>query len=290
VVLACGGLPLGDTSAEPGAAPQPPATVDAAAPASSPSVMVYTKGEPAGFHRAVLMDTTGFEVPMAALSMLVPAGWNVEGGITWAPRAGCTPEAVTHWLTTTSVDGAWSLSILPDVGWDWSTDAKLREWLNGGASGQRVACRVAPPLQLEEYVRTTLARDHGFEVVSVERHDPTLAEVQAEAARDVESSTQSGNHTMALSTALLVGVRFTGGGPGWLLVSMTVLTIDGSTAEGTPARFEFSHVKDAAVLRYPPGSDKDARILLETIVASDVVQGAWNTRKTQRLNVPLMER
>ncbi len=68
--------------------------------------------------RAEIIDRQGFERPMVASSMLVPAGWRVQSTVAWAPaqEMGCT-KPYQRRLSAQSQDGLGTLELLPSEGW-----------------------------------------------------------------------------------------------------------------------------------------------------------------------------
>ncbi|MCB1675034.1 MAG: hypothetical protein KDI01_02010 [Halioglobus sp.] len=65
--------------------------------------------------RVNIVDRNGFEQPMTAATMLVPAGWKTQGGIQWAANtSGCGPTTPhVNWMASAPDDSA-AVMLLPE--------------------------------------------------------------------------------------------------------------------------------------------------------------------------------
>ena len=86
-----------------------------AAPVAAAST---AKGLPPGAIRvqqAKIIDAQGFGQPMTAATMLIPAGWQPQGGIGWNPQIGDCGLLGTHinWMAT-APDGVSQIQIIPE--------------------------------------------------------------------------------------------------------------------------------------------------------------------------------
>jgi hypothetical protein len=87
----------------------------AALPAASPA-----QAPPRNVLRAQMvpiMDTNGFERPLPALFVLIPAGWRAQGGVQWGQNFLCTNGYNFNW-SAQSPDGTQSVAILPQQRWE----------------------------------------------------------------------------------------------------------------------------------------------------------------------------
>jgi cell division protein FtsB len=78
-----------------------------------------------------IVDRQGFERPMRAATMLVPAGWRHEAGVAWKPGERCSAPYQAL-LRAQAADGLSAIELLPGDGWGASTT---------GATGN--GCRTA---------------------------------------------------------------------------------------------------------------------------------------------------
>lgn len=109
-------------SAPPGPDPYapPPAT------AMAPTAMVAGSAPPpapaaasdARFQRLPVVDPSGFEKPMPALWVEVPAGWQASGGVVWNAQAPCGASPSYQWHAQ-SPDGQRAIALLPAEAWTW---------------------------------------------------------------------------------------------------------------------------------------------------------------------------
>ncbi len=65
---------------------------------------------------AQIVDPSGFERPMTAATILVPAGWKAQGGVVWNVQAQCGSGYQFQW-NATAPDGATGAQIIPGVAW-----------------------------------------------------------------------------------------------------------------------------------------------------------------------------
>ncbi|MFY2762785.1 hypothetical protein [Arenimonas sp. MALMAid1274] len=71
-----------------------------------------------GLQRVAVIDPNGFEKPMPALWVELPAGWRTEGGVLWNAQAPCGATPSFQWRAQ-SPDGRQSLQMLPAEAWSW---------------------------------------------------------------------------------------------------------------------------------------------------------------------------
>ncbi len=68
--------------------------------------------------KAEVVDRHGFEKPMTAFTVLIPAGWRTEGGIVWQQNmSGCGKNTPHVAWRATSPDGLSAMEILPEETW-----------------------------------------------------------------------------------------------------------------------------------------------------------------------------
>ena len=84
--------------------------------------------------RVEFIDRQGFEKPMVAATMMVPAGWQQEAGVEWNVRQRCTrPHALR--LRAQAPDGSAAIELAPGEGWGQATqgpvgDCPTARWRN----------------------------------------------------------------------------------------------------------------------------------------------------------------
>lgn len=71
-----------------------------------------------GLQRVAVIDPNGFDQPMPALWVQVPAGWKSEGGVLWNQQAPCGATPSYRWRAQ-SPDGRQSVQLLPAEAWSY---------------------------------------------------------------------------------------------------------------------------------------------------------------------------
>lgn len=66
---------------------------------------------------AEIIDPNGFEQPMRAATISIPAGWRAQGQIRWQPRAACQAEATMVEFKASDPSGAFGVEIIPATAW-----------------------------------------------------------------------------------------------------------------------------------------------------------------------------
>ncbi len=122
-----------------------------------------------------IVDRQGFEKPMVAATMFVPAGWRVESGVRWNIQAPCV-RPYQQMLRASAADGVGALELLPGEGWGRSSMSGplspgcpmvmltsagqyLQSWVQRNRSGARIVENKPrpdkglqmPPMQMQGY-------------------------------------------------------------------------------------------------------------------------------------------
>jgi hypothetical protein len=98
--------------------------------------------------RAMIIDATGFEAPLAATTLFLPRGWQAQGGVFWGQEFLCTNGYNFNW-TATAPDGLTSVSVLPQERWEAN---------NYGAPPSTPGCRNAPYTNVRQYLESVVQR------------------------------------------------------------------------------------------------------------------------------------
>lgn len=109
--------------AGPPAAPDQPQAYVAAQPANvgaAPGTPQQMKPGSVGVVRADVFDRNGFEKPIKAITILLPAGWTYDGAIVWKQPGGCAPSPYDFNFRGRSPDGATTVSVIPQEQWQWT--------------------------------------------------------------------------------------------------------------------------------------------------------------------------
>lgn len=136
---------------------------------TQPQQQQQARGLPAGalhVERAVILDATGFEQPMAAATLFLPAGWRAQGGVFWDQQFMCVNGFNYSW-SAASPDGAMTVAIIPQEKWESN---------NYNAAPSTPGCQPAPYMNVRQYLEGSLQRyKPGAQVVDF-RQRPDLAQ------------------------------------------------------------------------------------------------------------------
>jgi hypothetical protein len=117
--------------------------------------------------RVKIMDPAGFEKPLLAATVLIPAGWRSEGSIVWGPHGRCGTDYGVRWEAV-APDGASGLSVRPMPQWQGVRSAyptgqpsqcpeafhtSVRDWLAATAQQLLPGARVLDYRTLDEEVK-----------------------------------------------------------------------------------------------------------------------------------------
>lgn len=101
--------------------------------------------------RAEVIDRQGFEKPMVAATMMVPAGWRTQGDVVWNVTVRCGPGHALR-LRAQSADGTAAIELVPGEMWasgdmgpgecPLGNFRDVREYLNGWVQRHRPGARV----------------------------------------------------------------------------------------------------------------------------------------------------
>lgn len=94
------------------------------------------------FERAVIVDASGFEQPLAASTLFLPLGWRSQGGVFWSQQFMCTNGYNFNWAAL-SPDGSMSVAVLPQARWESN---------NYGAPPSTPGCKPAPYTDVRSYL------------------------------------------------------------------------------------------------------------------------------------------
>ena len=100
------------------------------------------------FDRAIILDASGFEQPMAASTMFIPHGWQTTGGVEWGNEHACTNGYNFNWMAV-SPDGSSSITVLPQFKWEAN---------NYRAPPSTPGCSFAPYTNVQAYLQAVVQR------------------------------------------------------------------------------------------------------------------------------------
>jgi hypothetical protein len=129
-----------------------------------------------------VMDEHGFDRPVEAFRFLVPADWQVEGGVRWTGDIGCPYNIVEAAIRATSPDGGTGIEAFPTHTWAWNDDAMSRQVLaQGQAATGAKSCEMSPPLGAADYLKKVIVPGYrrSAEGLTVMAEEPLADMVRA---------------------------------------------------------------------------------------------------------------
>lgn len=101
-----------------------------------------------GMQRVAIIDPSGFEKPMPAHWVQLPAGWQTQGGVVWDQNAPCGATPSFRWQAR-SPDGSQLLTIHPSEAWTWD---------NLGMPPTQGQCPRVPITTVRQYLESFVQR------------------------------------------------------------------------------------------------------------------------------------
>lgn len=102
-----------------------------------------------GMQRVAIIDPSGFEKPMPAHWVQLPAGWQTQGGVVWDQNAPCGATPSFRWQAR-SPDGSQLLTIHPSEAWTWD---------NLGMPPTQGQCPRVPITTVRQYLESFVQRN-----------------------------------------------------------------------------------------------------------------------------------
>lgn len=147
----------------------------AQAAGTTPGIVVRNDGSagprlataaPEGMQRAVIMDNNGFERPLPAYYVQIPAGWQASGAVKWDIQSGCDATMISPVWMARSADGSQMVEIMQRHASHYSTNIFADSFTN---------CPVMPLRNIREYLHYVASTRHPHAKVLDYRDRPDLA-------------------------------------------------------------------------------------------------------------------
>lgn len=228
------------------------------------------------FQRVRLMDKVAFTTPVEAYSLLIPKGWNSDGGILWnGPGTSCA--GTYRQMKASSADGKYTFAMLPDVLFSWNTDPQMQQFNQRYSSGNN--CSSAPPMNAENYLRNVFLRELGASaVVSVETNEAVVAHMRQSNAQIIQELQQYGAGQMSFDqTAINAVIRWKDGSEGLVTLGVSILITQVPNAyTGTYSQSYTTQVTKRTVFKYPAAETDYAKRVYTMILSSFRTNPGWN--------------
>lgn len=226
--------------------------------------------------RVRILDEMGFDRPVEAMSLLVPNGWKVEGGVRWKGVNECRGEIVTHQISISSPDGAIQILALPAQSFVYSQDQMMNQSLMIAA--RQGGCRVSAPFTAKQYLEN-LARTWLKADVSNIRVDESV-QGAINKINSVTNAGSNGTGTQSAGTGVYGMLNWSDGSKGLAQIGVMVMTNQSTGMfTGTPNGFASTIVFHQLVLKYAPSREAEAIKLFGGIIASSRTNPIWKQAK-----------
>ena len=175
--------------------PQIPATPEKNSPASAPAPGAATRASaaPAGgdghtyrMKMAKIVDQGGFERPMVAATILIPADWQSQGATTWNIKDKC--NSIQTSFRASGPDGR-AFEVFPAYNWAWADDPTfLRQSAAQTARFGAHACDVMPAMGAADYLKQNLGKIRPDAKLAGIEPAPKLMQALEDQARQAEQA------------------------------------------------------------------------------------------------------
>ncbi len=220
-------------------------------------------------------DDYGFNQPIEVSSFVLPANWQVTGGVQWDGRKKCIPEMVQATLQAQSPDGAYQLTMFPTTQFDWSDDPIYLDAMKRGFNMQ--SCTIAQPTDAAGYISNNIAPYVNAQVKSVNTIEALQQQMDEAAMQHTNTARQAGNNAYSHRGSAAEGVlQFNDGKEGlaFCTVMQTIVTLPGT--QGGMTSSYYSYVSLRLVLKYEPGNETMARKIMSTFFSSARMNPTWS--------------
>lgn len=226
---------------------------------------------------ARLWDKQGFERPVEAFSMLLPKGWTHQGEIMWnAPGTDCA--GTNSWFKAQSADEKYSLTILPNALWTWTTNQQLQQFNQNAPSSPCKQFR--QPMDAEPYLRQVLAAELGdFRIIEL---TPNKQVAELLSQRNEEGRQELMSYGAAQvkfhQTAVTATVKWPDGQEGIVLCGVSIVeSIIPNVYNGTYDTQYTTGFVNRTIFRYPAGQTAAAKNQLSAVLTSIRTNPVWKS-------------
>ncbi len=254
-----------------------PRASDTAAQSATPVSAAWVEGRDyTVLQRTRFMDTTGFEQPAEAFSVLLPRGWTHEGGVVWKGPQQCRAEMVSTRWRVASPDGTIAFETLPGHAWGWASDPTMLQSMRMQA--QQGGCEVGTAMDAEQYLRQILVPREldGAAIIEVRANAEATQELQQQVARNQAALQQYGGQIEAGATAVIARLQWSDGSEGIALCSvLNIQTTVQNPYTGGSQHLSNSNALERSFIRFPAGRRTEAETVLANLKSSYRTNPQW---------------
>jgi hypothetical protein len=239
-----------------------------------------------------LIDQYGFDRPMLAASMLLPADWQFQGQAVYGKDHGCSMVQIS--FHATSGDGRMSMDLLPAYTWQWADDPgtlqAIRMTAQQGAQTGRTGCDIMPPMAAGDFLRRYIVPKvrPGARLVSIEPLQKVNEPLRQQARQAEAQATQYGLKVSIRSDAARALVQYTLNGQPveeWITAVTSIRGTLGQVYNGQSGGMgqAFTYNSSSTYMfieRAPQGQLASKEKLFELIVSTIRVDPTWQGKIT----------
>jgi hypothetical protein len=272
MTIACSGAGAG-TPASGASTPSTGSAATATASAAFVEGRDYTV-----LRRARFLDTSGFEQPAEAFSVLLPRTWKHEGGVVWKGLQECRGEMVGARWRAWSPDGAIRYEARPIHAWGSASDPMMRQALQ--LQQRHGGCEVGGVVTAEQYLREVFAPREldGASITEVRENEPATRELraQAEALRSGLAAYGTGSRIEIGGNAVIARLAWPDRSEGLAFVTvLDVVTTMPNAFTGMTQQITSSNASERSFIRFPPDRRQEAEAVIATLKSSHRTNPQW---------------
>ena len=230
------------------------------------------------YERYRIMDNEGFSQPTEAISILLPSGWNLQGGMKWIPF-GQPCEGTTIDVKASSPDGKYTLEILPGVLWDKSDDPQMA-MLNGQLSREGCFKEVSIPSSAEDYLRGSFGQSLGNPSISNVKQNADVVKIMAENDQKTynEMMASGASDIRVNHEAITADLRWNDGKSGMVLIGFTNgYLVAPNVYNGTYMTFHSGNASTRIIFTFPEEDKEIAEQIFTTAISSIRTNPEWKS-------------
>jgi hypothetical protein len=245
--------------------------------------------------RVEIVDRRGFEKPMPAMSLLVPADWSFDGQVRYAQKIGDPADLVKLAFRTASPDGRLALEMFPGWSWAWADDPMMRQAMqNQNAMAAQLGgarAELGPPMSARDFLtRVAVPRLRpGAKVLGIEPIPAVDAPLREQVAQAQALAAQAGVQMRLRADHGRARLQLPPGkvaGDEWLTVvvftrATAMPSMNPATGQmGQSATYQ-STAEQLFAMRAPPGELPANQKLFDTVLSTVRLDPTWQGRVTQ---------
>jgi hypothetical protein len=254
-----------------------------------------TSAVPANYYRmkkVAIVDEHGFERPMPAVSLLIPADWQFQGNVQYNQNTACHPDMVQLTFRATSPDGRFAIEMFPDHHWQWSGDPQMVRMLQ--ASNQQMAqygrksCDLMAPMDATEYLKRFVVPGvrRGARVIGVEPLTEMAQRLQQQARKDENMAALQGIRAQIRADVARVRLQYNAGGQEveeWLTAETVAAGMAGPSFDMRTGRMGQAMYYDCGGylitgMRAPQGQLQSMEKFFLMVLSTIRLDPAWESR------------